>query len=90
MQCHPALKKSIEQKHHIVLKTCIECHTKTPTNMGTCGGDCFSCHSKKKLIQSDRMEHRQIRKCKECHIGKEELLNIVDRSSNLIDILNQK
>lgn len=90
LQCHPVLKKSIEKKHHRVLKTCINCHTKLPEGMTQCGGDCFDCHSRKKLSQSNRIEHQQISKCKQCHTDKQELLDMVDKSSNLIDILNQR
>jgi len=90
MQCHPVLKKSIEEDHHKILKSCITCHTKTPTSMTQCGGDCFSCHSKQKLIKSNRFEHREIASCKKCHISEEDFLNSVKDSSSLIDILNQK
>ncbi len=90
LQCHPVLKKSINEEHHVILKTCINCHAKGSEKMSVCGGDCFDCHKKQKLIQSDRFEHRQIKTCKKCHIGKDELLNVIDRSYDLIDILNQK
>jgi hypothetical protein len=88
--CHPILEKSIEKKHHKVLKTCINCHTKLPEGMTQCGGDCFDCHSQKKLAQSEQFEHQQIKTCKQCHVNKRELLKMMDSSSDLIDILNQR
>ena len=89
-KCHPVLKKSIEKEHHKILKTCINCHTKSSPSMNECGGDCFSCHKKEKLINSNRFEHQQVASCKECHVTKEDMLNIVDQSTNLLDMLNQK
>lgn len=90
LKCHPVLKKSIEQKHHKVLKSCITCHQKSDAKMNECGADCFACHNKQKLIQSDRLEHQQMASCIQCHVTAKDMLEIIDKSSDLIDILNQK
>ena len=92
MQCHPTLKKSIEKPHHVILKTCINCHTKVPEGMVSCGGDCFACHSQNKLIKSDRKEHQNLASCKECHINTEDLFKSpgIDNNSNLMELLNKK
>lgn len=90
MQCHPTLKKSIEEKHHQILTSCIKCHIKTPDTMTECGGDCFSCHSQNKLIQSNRKEHQNLSTCKECHINKEDIFKSpgINNSSNLLDLMD--
>ena len=93
VSCHPSLNgESINQKHHLVLKSCISCHTKTPSTMVECGGDCFSCHSQNKLIKSNRIEHQNLASCKECHINKEDLFKSsnMNGTSNLVDLLNNK
>jgi hypothetical protein len=92
MACHPILKESIKEKHHKVLTTCISCHTKTPNTMVECGGDCFSCHSQNKLIESNRIEHKNLATCKECHINKEDLFRTpsMNSSSSLVDLLKNK
>lgn len=89
-KCHPVLKQSIDEPHHKVLKLCIACHQKSQARMNECGADCFSCHNKQKLIQSSRLEHQEMKTCIKCHATAKDVLEIVDRSSNLIDILNQK
>jgi hypothetical protein len=93
MACHPILKESIKEKHHQILTSCIACHTKTPDTMSECGGDCFSCHSQNKLIESNRVEHQSLASCKECHINKEDLFknpSINNSGSTLIDLLKNK
>lgn len=92
ISCHPSLNESINQQHHQVLKTCISCHTKTPTTMVECGGDCFSCHSQNKLIKSNRIEHQNLASCKKCHINKEDLFKTtnMNEGSTLSDLLNNK
>ena len=94
VQCHPVLEKSIEKSHHQLLKTCINCHTKIPEGMSSCGGDCFACHSQNKLIKSNRVEHQGLGKCKECHLNKEDLLNFEEKSFNnndsILDLMQNK
>lgn len=90
IKCHPSLSKSIDQPHHKVLRSCIACHQKGDARMNECGGDCFSCHNKQKLIQSNRLEHQQMKTCIQCHVTSKDMLEIVDKSSNLLNILNQK
>ncbi|RXJ87579.1 hypothetical protein [Arcobacter sp. CECT 8985] len=91
MKCHPGLKKSINNKEHIILKQCITCHDKLSNQMSQCGGDCFSCHSQNKLINSDYKAHKQLASCKKCHISKEDFLSFPNnRDSNLIDLLKNK
>ena len=92
MACHPILEKSIKEKHHQILTTCISCHTKTPNTMTQCGGDCFSCHSQNKLIDSKRIEHQNLSSCKSCHINKEDLFNSpsINTNSNLMNLLKNK
>jgi hypothetical protein len=92
MACHPILKDSIKEKHHQILTSCIACHTKTPDAMTQCGGDCFSCHSQNKLIESNRIEHKNLASCKECHINKEDLFKnpSMNSGSTLSDLLNNK
>lgn len=94
MQCHPVLQKSIEKEHHKILKTCINCHTKVPEGMVSCGGDCFSCHSQNKLIKSARAEHQNLASCKECHVNKEDILNFGKKSLNendgLLEMMKSK
>lgn len=74
--CHPVLKKSIEESHHRILKSCIECHKNNTGNTGSCGKDCFDCHDKQKLIASSLPEHRAIKNCSKCHIDR---LNIIEK-----------
>lgn len=94
MQCHPILEKSIEKPHHKLLKTCINCHTKVPEAMTSCGGDCFSCHSQNKLINSNKIEHQGLESCKECHTNSEDLLNFDKKSLNenddLLELMQKK
>ena len=92
MACHPILEKSIKEKNHAILTTCISCHTKTPSTMTQCGGDCFSCHSQNKLIDSNRIEHQNLSNCKSCHINKEDLFNspLINNNSNLMNLLKNK
>lgn len=92
ISCHPILKKSIKEKHHEVLTSCIACHTKTPVTMTECGGDCFACHSQNKLIKSGRVEHQNLSSCKKCHINKEDIFKNpgINEGSTLIDLLNNK
>lgn len=92
LQCHPVLKKSIEEPHHKILKSCIACHTKVPEGMTECGGDCFACHSQNDLIKTDLKEHKLLITCKECHINKEDLFETrgIDNNSNLLDLMENK
>ena len=57
-----------------------------------CSGDCFSCHSQNKLIESNRFEHQNLATCKECHINKEDLFKnpSMNGGSSLADLLNNK
>ena len=90
LSCHPALKKSINNKYHKILKTCITCHNTLPEAMTTCGGDCFSCHSQNELIKSNLKEHQQLDSCKQCHINKEDILKFNnDFENNLLDKLSK-
>lgn len=92
ISCHPVLKKSINKPHHIILKSCIECHTKNAGPVNECGGDCFECHPKSKLINSDRPEHQEIAKCKECHVDAKDLLEPkkkLNSNNELLNILNR-
>ena len=88
ISCHPVLKKSINEPHHQILKSCISCHKDNAGPVNECGGDCFQCHPREKLIKSDRFEHQEIAKCKECHVDVKELLN-QDKTNDLINILNK-
>lgn len=92
LQCHPVLEKSIEKPHHKILKKCVDCHTKVPEGMSECGGDCFACHSQNKLIKTELEEHKQLASCKECHINKEDFLQLksFDNNSNLLDLMENK
>lgn len=93
LQCHPVLKKSIESKHHVILKRCIECHTSPAVGMSECGGDCFSCHSQNKLIKTSLKEHQNLASCKECHANKEDLLNFQEQMNSqpsLLDLMENK
>ena len=92
MSCHPILKESIKEKHHQILVSCVECHTKTPTTMVECGGDCFACHSQNKLIESNRVEHQNLAFCKKCHINKEDIFKTpgINEGSTLVDLLKNK
>lgn len=86
--CHPKLKDSIDKPHHKLLHSCIKCHTKLPEGMTECGGDCFECHSRNKLIKSNTIEHQKLSACKECHINKEDILkspNIINNETNMMD-----
>ncbi|MCJ8325624.1 MAG: hypothetical protein MJK08_00860 [Campylobacterales bacterium] len=74
MACHPVLKKTINSKYHLVLKSCINCHKTTPDSMSSCGGDCFSCHSQNKLIKTKLKEHQDLASCKACHVNTEDIL----------------
>jgi len=92
ISCHPVLKESINKPHHVILKSCIECHTENTGPVNECGGDCFACHPRAKLIKSDRPEHKAIEKCKECHVDTKELLTgkkKINSSNELINILNK-
>lgn len=92
ISCHPVLKESINKPHHIILKTCIECHKDNAGPVNECGGDCFDCHPRQKLINSDRKEHQEIAKCKECHVDSKNLLapkKELNNSNDLINILNK-
>lgn len=91
MSCHPVLKTSIEKQEHLVLKTCIECHSDLSQTQGMtqCGGDCFSCHSKEKLSLDKLVQHQELKGCKDCHIDKKELLKFpsTNYNSNFTDLL---
>ncbi len=92
MSCHPSLKKSINDPHHRLLKTCISCHTQLPEGMSECGGDCFECHSQNKLIKSKRVEHQKLAACKKCHINKEDVLkmpNTINNETNMMDFFSK-
>lgn len=92
MACHPVLEKSIKEKHHAILTTCIACHTKIPEGMTECGGDCFACHSQNTLTKSNKIEHQNLAGCKECHVNKEDLFNYqtINDKSNLMNLLKDK
>ncbi len=93
MSCHPVLKQSIDKPHHIMLISCIKCHTKLPEGMTSCGGDCFECHSQNKLINLNTIpEHTKLETCKQCHINKEDLFNTpsLNDSTNLMNLLKNK
>jgi len=65
--CHDKLKPLIDDENHIILKTCITCHS-TNSPQGACGQDCFACHSKAKFYAYTEVEeHQAIRKCSQCH-----------------------
>lgn len=65
MSCHPVLKESIQKPHHMMLNSCIKCHTTLPEGMTSCGGDCFACHSQNKLINSNTVpEHTKLKHAK--------------------------
>lgn len=67
LECHPKLESYINDKDHIILKECIQCHN-TPTQHGKCGQDCFDCHPKEKIYaQKDILEHQELKKCSQCH-----------------------
>jgi hypothetical protein len=91
--CHPVLKKSIDEPHHVILKSCINCHTKNVGPVNECGGDCFACHPKSKLINSNRVEHQEVSKCSQCHVDVKDLLTPKKKKftnkNELTDILNQ-
>ncbi len=78
LKCHPVLKKSIDEPRHLVIKWCVECHKDSSTGVDTCGQDCFECHDKKRLAASKLPEHRAIKACARCHMGKKELLKSED------------
>ncbi len=87
MSCHPVLKESIKKPHHVILNSCIKCHTTVPEGMTECGGDCFQCHSQNKLIKSDRKEHQSLGTCKKCHISTEDLFKSIPSLDNNSDML---
>ncbi len=78
LKCHPVLKKSIEEPHHLVIKRCIECHKDSSTGVTTCGQDCFECHDRDRLAASLLPEHRAIKACARCHMGQKELMDRKD------------
>lgn len=91
ISCHKILKKSINKSHHKILKECITCHNKLPSSMSECGGDCFSCHSQNRLINSEYKSHKKLKSCKKCHISKEDFLSFKkNQNSSFIDLLNNK
>ncbi len=45
-----------------------------------CAGDCFMCHQPKKLIESQIPAHRDIEKCRECHLQKYDIIDHEDKN----------
>ena len=69
MTCHPSLKKNIhEDKRHVAMLTCIECHNPNAESMSECGADCFVCHTKDKIDKPNVREHDVIESCRQCHL----------------------
>jgi len=88
LECHEKLKPLIHDENHMILKTCVTCHT-TNSPRGQCGQDCFACHSKVKFYSyTDVVEHQAIRKCSKCHEEKADFTlpkhSIVPTQQNLI------
>jgi len=73
IQCHPKLKglyskNSKYYKQHAFLKSCTKCHPNhSEKGMDKCGADCFECHSRSKLVNTDINEHRKLKNCTKCH-----------------------
>lgn len=79
LECHPSLKPYINDKDHIILNECTNCHN-TPSQQGQCGQDCFDCHSKDKIYaQKDVVAHQALKACNACHKEKEDFM-LVKRS----------
>ncbi|MDD2383714.1 MAG: hypothetical protein PHN18_05945 [Sulfurospirillaceae bacterium] len=74
LECHPKLVPLIENKDHLILKTCVTCHNK-PSEKGLCGQDCFACHSKEKFFAYVNIkEHQAIKACSACHVEKADFI----------------
>ena len=74
IECHPKLKplennpKNRFYKEHYFLKSCTKCHPNhTTKGMDKCGADCFDCHSRNKLINSNILAHQKLKSCIKCH-----------------------
>jgi len=90
LECHSKLKPLINDTNHIVLNTCINCHT-TSSPRGQCGQDCFECHSKEKFYaQIEIKEHQAIKACNQCHQEKVDFTlpknSMVPAQQNLIQL----
>lgn len=75
--CHFSI--DYKDKRHKVMLDCKSCHTdaklaKTPMD-SSCGQDCFSCHSIKKINAVDNAEHRALSTCISCHTSLNQKLN---------------
>jgi len=69
MTCHPKL---IGDKDHLVLTTCINCHTPSKNqkifefgggSAEECGNDCFKCHNQ----WPKDGHHAPLDRCQNCH-----------------------
>lgn len=77
MSCHPSLLKTIDvDSRHMMMKTCIRCHTANPEKMAECGSDCFACHPVAKIEGIRVAEHQVIRECRDCHMKLKTSLSI--------------
>lgn len=90
ISCHSTLKSTINDEHHKVITTCKNCHQKSTSRVNQYTQDCFVCHDREKLALTEQVEHQQLASCVKCHTTKEGMLQIIDQSSYLLDILNQK
>lgn len=68
LSCHQKLEPIINDKDHIILNNCIQCHNTPTAHGGACGQDCFECHSREKLYSDKNVpEHQAIKACSVCH-----------------------
>ena len=68
LDCHPKLAKDIQNdKKHVVMKGCVECHTPNEKPTLECGDKCFSCHSKEDMDVEEIPQHKVFEECRECH-----------------------
>jgi len=91
ISCHPKLKKLYQKdstyyKEHYFLQNCTKCHKNHKSNNSQCGGDCFDCHSRVKLINTTHiLEHQKLSSCIKCH--KNTLQEIIPKN-NINNFLN--